>query len=137
MAPSTRTRSRARVQRHIASSKGAQSPALDSLTARMKHLTDVLGSQAKLADWLEVSRSQPSRWTKGLTTPSTDAAEAIANLDFITTRAALVWDRSVVPDWLRGHNAFLGGATPLEMIRRGRTAEVLQALEAEASGAYA
>lgn len=107
------------------------------LAGRLGHAASVLGAQTDLAKWIGVSRSQTSRWAAGETRPSAEAAQAITDLDFIATRAAMVWDESVVSDWLHGHNAFLGGATPLDMVRKGRTAEVLQAISAEAAGAFA
>lgn len=59
------------------------------------------------------------------------------DLEFVIARARLVWDDTVIPDWLNGHNAFLGGSTPLEMIRRGRTSEVLDAIDGDETGVFA
>ncbi len=107
------------------------------LSARVHNAAFALGSMAELSSWIGVSRSQPSRWANGETRPSAEAARAITDLDFIVARAALVWDESVIGDWLRGHSAFLSGSTPLDMVRAGRTAEVLEAITAESIGAYA
>ena len=59
-----------------------------------------------------------------------------ADLELVISRACLVWDEAVVLDWLDGPNALLGGATPREMVRRGRTAEVLAAITGEETGVY-
>lgn len=49
----------------------------------------------------------------------------------------MVWDQAVVPTWLHGRSAFHEGSTPLEMIRRGRTSEVLDAITAEEATVFA
>lgn len=59
-----------------------------------------------------------------------------ADFELVISRASQVWDEAVVSDWLEGPNAFLGGATPREMIRRGRTAEVLAAVAGDEAGVY-
>ena len=59
-----------------------------------------------------------------------------ADLELVIVRASRVWDNAVIPEWLEGRNAFLGGATPREMIRRGRTAEVLAAIAGDEAGVY-
>ena len=46
-------------------------------------------------------------------------------------------DDALIPEWLRGINAHLGHRTPLDVIRTGRVSEVLAAIEAEKSGAFA
>lgn len=104
---------------------------------KVRSASAALGSQAKLATWVGVSRSQATRWAEGMTEPSAGAARAVTDLEFIIARARMVWDDSVIPDWLGGTNAFLEGATPLEMIREGRTSEVLDAITGDETGVYA
>lgn len=106
-------------------------------TMKVRSASTALGSQAKLAAWVGVGRSQATRWADGETEPSPEATRAVTDLEFIVSRARMVWDDSVIPDWLNGHNAFLDGATPLEMIRRGRTSEVLDAITGDETGVYA
>lgn len=103
---------------------------------KLNNAAAALGNRSALSKWIGVSRSQTTRWAHGETRPSPEAERAITDLDFIVARARMVWADDVVPDWLHGHNAFLGGSTPLEMIRRGRTVEVLEAISAESAGTY-
>ena len=49
----------------------------------------------------------------------------------------LVWDASVILDWLTGPNGFLEGARPIDVIATRGTTEVVEAIEAEAAGGYA
>ncbi|MBB5831917.1 hypothetical protein [Brachybacterium aquaticum] len=58
------------------------------------------------------------------------------DLELFIARASKVWDEAVILDWLEGRNAFLGGTTPLDMIRRGRTAAVLAAITGDEAGVY-
>lgn len=92
---------------------------------------------AKLAHWAGVSRSQVTRWSDGQTEPSAEAARAITDLEFIISRASMVSDDVVIQDWLEGRNALLGGATPLEMVLRGRTSQVLDAIVGDEAEVFA
>ncbi|WP_022868184.1 transcriptional regulator [Schaalia vaccimaxillae] len=109
----------------------------DIFPLKVRDAANILGNQSKLAEWLGVSRSQATRWTSGQTEPTYAAQRAIIDLEFIIARARMVWDENTVVDWLSGSNAFLSGASPLEMIRRDRTSEVLEAIVADEIGVYA
>jgi hypothetical protein len=105
----------------------------DERTAR---LVNVFGNKG-LADLLGVSQSQPSRWKSAQEVPGPAVAARLVDLDHVLARLLLVWDQSVVLDWLTGSNAFLQGARPIDVIATRGTNEVVDAIEAEASGAYA
>ena len=47
------------------------------------------------------------------------------------------WEPAVAMDWMNSANAFLAGAEPIEVLRQRGSAEVIDALEATLSGAYA
>jgi len=57
--------------------------------------------------------------------------------DYVLAPLLLVWDESVARDWLGTPNGFLDGATPLEVIEREGPLPVVEAIDAEASEAYA
>jgi hypothetical protein len=44
---------------------------------------------------------------------------------------------TTIPKWLHGVNAHLGDRRPLDVLRDGRLSEVVLAIEAEKSGAFA
>ncbi|MDQ2724361.1 MAG: MbcA/ParS/Xre antitoxin family protein [Actinomycetota bacterium] len=69
--------------------------------------------------------------------PGPQVAPALVDLDHIIARLQLVWGSDVIGDWLEGPNAFLEGARPIDVLLTHGSAMVLEAIEAEASGAYA
>lgn len=115
----------------------AASTAGSLLQMKVRSASEALGGQAKLASFVGVDRSQPTRWADGETAPSAAVVKTVTDLEFIVARARMVWPDVVVSDWLTGHNAFLDGATPLDMIRAGRTSEVLDAIDGADAGVYA
>lgn len=103
---------------------------------RSEFVIRILGNQ-RTADLLKVSKSQPSRWRAGQEAPGLAAARRLVDLDHVLARLALVWDESLLGDWLTTPNGFLDGAAPIEVIESRGTAEVIEAIDAEAAGAYA
>ncbi|GEM_PF-1294163 len=103
---------------------------------RAEFLVDTLGNKL-IASLLRVAESQPSRWRRAEEVPSPRVAPILVDLDHIVGRLLLIWDKSVIGDWLTGANAFLDGARPIDvLVSRGST-EVIEAIEAETAGAYA
>ena len=103
---------------------------------RAARLVGVLGNKG-VAQLLGVSESQPSRWKTGEEVPNARSAPLLVDLDHVVGRLLLIWDQSVVFDWLIGPNGFLEGARPIDVIATRGTNEVVDAVEAEAAGGYA
>lgn len=103
---------------------------------RTQWLTTLLGNN-RVAELLRVNRSQPSRWRTGTEGVAPANVRTMLDLDYVITRLHGVWDPEVAVIWLDSPNAHLGGATPLETLRTRGTVEVIQAIDAEAEGAYA
>jgi hypothetical protein len=103
---------------------------------RASQVVRVLGNR-RAAALLGVAESQPSRWRKALEVPSSQVAPMLVDLDHIIARLQLIWDEEVIGDWLEGTNAFLDGARPIDVLRVNGSVPVLEAIEAEAAGAYA
>jgi hypothetical protein len=99
-------------------------------------VVEALGNK-RTAEMLGVSESQPSRWRRSEEVPSPRIAPVLVDLDHIIARLQLIWDRQVIGDWLEGSNAFLDGARPIDVLQANGSVQVLEAIEAEASGAYA
>lgn len=103
---------------------------------KLVSLVDVLGSQAQVARALEVDRSRVSRW---LTEEEPDRENLIKleAIEFVLSRLMLTYRRPTAVKWLFGVNAHLGDARPIDLLKRGRVSDVLRAIEAEETYAYA
>jgi uncharacterized protein (DUF2384 family) len=61
----------------------------------------------------------------------------IADLDHVFAVALQVWEERVARDWMTTANAHLDFARPIDVVVLRGSAEVVEALRAEAAGAYA
>lgn len=95
-----------------------------------------VGGLTKIADLLEVSRSQPTRWRQGAESPSPEMARLLLDLDHVMARAQLVFTPKVARQWLVGSNTYLDGARPIDVLRVRGSSEVVDALDAAMQGAY-
>jgi uncharacterized protein (DUF2384 family) len=100
-------------------------------------LLNNFGGVTKLANALDVSKSQPSRWRTGEEVPGPEAAGRLLDLDHVFAYAMQAWDPSVVTDWLESPNGFLAHARPIDVLRQRGASEVVDAIRATISGAYA
>ena len=103
---------------------------------KLKAVTDDLGSQARVAALLGVSRSRVSRWLK---TEEPDALNRrkLQGVEFLLGRLLDIYSRDTALKWLQGMNAHLSNRRPIDLLADGRIHEVLGALEAEEAGSYA
>jgi hypothetical protein len=93
-------------------------------------------SDAAIADFAGVDRSRITRFKQGKNLErGTD--ELLLDVSLVVGKLRGFLDAVLIPDWLRGINANLGHRTPLDVIRTGRVSEVVAAIEAERSGAFA
>jgi len=104
---------------------------------RTAFVIEALGSGANLAKFLGVNRSQPAQWRNGAEAPGPEASRVLLDLDYVIARASMLWPTAVVNDWLTGNNSFLDGARPIDVIKYQGAKAVIEALDAELSGAYA
>lgn len=84
-----------------------------------------------------VAPSQPSRWVQGEAEPGPGAARVLADLDHAFAVALQVWDDEAARDWMTTPNGHLDGARPVDVVRLRGSGEVVDALRAEAAGAFA
>ena len=104
---------------------------------RAQFLIDTVGGVNKLAKTLGVSPSQPSRWRTGQEVPSPEVAAKLLDLDHVVALASQTWHPAVVMDWMTAANGFLDGAQPIDVLLQRGPADVVDALKATLSGAYA
>ncbi len=96
----------------------------------------VFSSDAAIADALGISRSQPPRWRAGQA-PDLENGQRLIGLDVVISLLTGYLEPEAIPDWLEGINPQLSDRTPLFVLKAGRLAEVVAAIEAEQSGGFA
>jgi len=110
---------------------------MDSLARqKLESLVEDMGSQAQVAQALDVDRSRVSRWLND-EEPDRENLLKLEAVEFALSRLQLTYQRPTALKWLYGFNAHLGGARPIDLLNRGRVADVLRAIEADETGAYA
>lgn len=94
-------------------------------------------SDAELAAWLGVDRSQLSRYRRGRQRPGSEPGWRLTGLQAVVQALRQVLEPDAVGDWLLGVNAHLNHQRPLDLLHEGRVAEVMAAVEAERVGSFA
>jgi uncharacterized protein (DUF2384 family) len=93
--------------------------------------------QAVVARLLGVDRSLITRWVKGNREISPVMRSRVLEVHDVLTRAHQVFNPTLVARWLVGHEPLLGGARPIDVMGLRGAAQVIDALDAIASGGYA
>ena len=93
-------------------------------------------SAARLADLLGVNRSQITRWLRGAGIDPLNA-ERIDLLEMVWSGLLRVYEREAALSWLFGVNPLLGDRRPIDLIRMGRTEDLMRAVRAERSDTFA
>jgi len=93
-------------------------------------------SAARLADLLGVSRSQITRWLRGSGIDPLNA-EKVDLLELVWANLLRLYERDAALAWLFGVNPLLGDRRPIDLIRLGRTEELMRAIRAERSDTFA
>ena len=93
-------------------------------------------SAAQLADMLGVSRSQVTRWLRGAGIDPLNA-EKVDLLELVWSSALRLYDREAALSWLFGINPRLGDRRPIDLVRAGRAAQLIQAIRAERADSFA
>lgn len=93
-------------------------------------------SQRRLADALSVSPAQITRWKRGQGVDP-DNAERLDLLELVMSFLMRTYAPSTAEKWLFGLNPLLRNRRPIDVIRQGRTEELLAALRQERADSYA
>jgi uncharacterized protein (DUF2384 family) len=93
-------------------------------------------SGAKLAEMLGVSRSQITRWLRGAGIDPLNA-EKVDLLELVWANLLRLYEREAALAWLFGVNPLLDDRRPIDLIRLGRTEELMRAIRAERSDTFA
>jgi len=93
-------------------------------------------SAAQLADMLGVSRSQITRWLRGAGMDPLNA-EKVDLLELVWSNLLRLYEKQAALAWIFGINPQLGDRRPIDLIRQGRTEELMRAIRAERSDSFA
>jgi uncharacterized protein (DUF2384 family) len=91
---------------------------------------------AALADLLGVDRAQVTRWLRGAGIDPLNA-EKIDLLELVWANVRRLYEAEAARSWLFGLNPHLGDRRPIDLIRAGRTEELLRAIRIERAESYA
>lgn len=94
------------------------------------------GSQRRLADLLGVDPAQVTRWQRGQGIDTVNA-ERVDLLELVMAHLLRLYPIEAAQRWLLGMNPSLGDRRPVDLIRRGQTREVLDAIVNERAGSFA
>ena len=104
--------------------------------AKVQALSRDFRSQRRLAELLGVSPAQVSRWQRGQGIDAVNA-ERVDLLEHVMSGLLRVYAPEAAERWLVGLNPQLGDRRPIDLIRAGRSRELLDAISAERAGAFA
>ena len=103
---------------------------------KLGSLAQQFKNQSQLANLLEVDRSRVSRWLKS-DVPDLENRNKVEALEFVLSRLTTFLSAETSRKWLLGVNAHIGGQRPINLLRQGRVAEVIAAVEQLETGAFA
>jgi transcriptional regulator with XRE-family HTH domain len=107
-----------------------------TLTTKIEALCADFRSAARLADLLGVDRAQVSRWLRGGGIDPLNA-ERLDLLELVWSSLLRIYEREAALAWLTGLNPLLGDRRPIDLIRLGRTEELMRAIRAERADSFA
>lgn len=93
------------------------------------------GSQRRLAELLDVNPSQITRWRRGQGIDEVNAGR-VDLLELVMAGLLRLYPAEAAERWLFGANPSLQGRRPLDLIRRGCSREVLDAIANERAGSF-
>lgn len=94
------------------------------------------GSQRRLAELLDVSPAQVTRWRRGQGIDDVNAGR-VDLLELVMAHLLRLYPMEAAERWLVGANPSLGERRPVDLIRRGQAREVLDAIASERAGSFA
>jgi hypothetical protein len=120
--------------RRVASSASTSDVFVYDTQNRAKRLVERVGNNS-LARIIQVSQSQPSRWTEGTEEASITNQQKMIDLDYIFDQLSLNLYPDQIDDWFEVPNPHLGGASPMNVFQVKGLAALLPAIYAVSTGA--
>jgi uncharacterized protein (DUF2384 family) len=106
-----------------------------AIARKVEALRHDFRSSAQLADLLGVSRSQVTRWLRGAGIDPVNA-EKVDLLELVWSNLLRIYEREAALSWLFGINPRLGDRRPIDLVRGGRTEELMRAIRAERADSF-
>jgi uncharacterized protein (DUF2384 family) len=107
-----------------------------STAAKVEALSADFGSQRRLADLLDVSPAQVTRWLRGQGIDEVNA-ERVDLLELVMSNLLRLYEPDAAASWLVGLNPSLHDRRPIDLVRTGRSRELLEAIANERAGGFA
>ena len=103
---------------------------------KVQALSRDFGSQRRLAELLGVSPAQVTRWRRGQGIDEVNA-QRVDLLELVMAQLLRLYSAEAAERWLIGLNPHLGDRRPIDLVRRGRSRELIDAIAAERAGSFA
>ncbi|MFY2862026.1 hypothetical protein [Mycobacterium sp. THU-M104] len=107
-----------------------------STQQKVTALSRDFGSQRRLAELLGVNAAQVTRWRRGEGIDDANASR-VDVLDLVMAHLLRLYSAAAAERWLIGMNPSLEGRRPIDLVRRGQTREILDAIANEQAGSFA
>ena len=103
---------------------------------KVEALSRDFSSQRRLAELLDVSPAQVTRWRRGQGIDEVNA-QRVDLLELVMAQLLRLYSAEAAERWLVGLNPHLGDRRPIDLVRRGRSRELIDAIAAERAGSFA
>ena len=108
----------------------------DATAVKIEALKRDLRSGSAVADLLGVSRSRVTRWLQGAGIDPLNA-ERVDLLELVWSNLLRLYEPEAARAWLLGVNPNLGDRRPVDLVRTGKTEELMRAIRAERADSFA
>jgi uncharacterized protein (DUF2384 family) len=99
-------------------------------------LSEDFRSQRLLAELLGIAPAQITRWRRGQEIDEIDARR-VELLELVMSSLLRLYSPEVAELWLLGLNPHLADRRPIDLVRAGRSHELLEAISLEQAGSFA
>jgi hypothetical protein len=89
-----------------------------------------------VANVLQIRPETVSRWNQGKAFPQPEAERALLDLEYVVDQLADLYEPDEARLWLFARQKLLNGEIPADLIRQGRTDEVLKIIRQILDGVY-
>jgi uncharacterized protein (DUF2384 family) len=99
-------------------------------------LSEDFRSQRLIAELLGIAPAQITRWRRGQEIDEIDARR-VELLELVMSSLLRLYSPEVAELWLLGLNPHLADRRPIDLVRTGRSHELLEAISLEQAGSFA